>query len=106
MIRKKLDAFNLDGRAMSNELLPIFLRRIGNRSSDYTKVLRAFVAANIEEIAAMIDVVFMICLAWNNYFPGCIRVVRRNVTKLGRRFAERAEHDHRFVARAVDPDVE
>src|SRR2546423_4447718 len=106
MIRKQLDAFNLDGRAMSNELLPIFLRRIGNRSSDYTKVLRAFVAANIKEIAAMIDVVFMIGLARDDYLPGCTGVIRRNVAKFVRRFAERAQQDHGFVARAIDANVE
>src|SRR2546421_8396261 len=87
VIRKQIDAFNLDGGSMSNELFPIFLGRIRNGRSHYPKILRAFVAANVEEVAPMIDIIFMIGLAWHDYLPAGIRIVRRDVAELVRRFA-------------------
>src|SRR2546421_12522043 len=91
---------------MSNKLFPIVFGRIRDGSGNYAKIFRALIAANIKEVAAMIDIVFMIGLARDNNLPGCIGVIRRDIAKLGRRFAERAQQNYGFVARAADADIE
>src|SRR2546421_1989855 len=91
---------------MSNKLFPIVFGRIRDGSGNYAKIFRALIAANVKKAAAMIDIVFMIGLARDNYFPGCIGVIRRDIAELGRRFAEGAQQDHSFVARATDADIE
>ena len=63
VIGKKVDIFNLHFRAMGNQFLPIRLAGIGNRRSYHAKVLRSLVCSNVKEVAAMIDVVFVIRFA-------------------------------------------
>jgi hypothetical protein len=57
---EQVDVFDLDRRSMRNELFPIPLRWITDRRSDNPKVRRAFVGADIEQTAAVLDVVLVI----------------------------------------------
>ena len=87
VIGEQIQVFDLHGRTMGDEFLPIFFRRIRNRRRDYAKVLSAFIRADVKKIAAMGNVVLMIGLARENDFPISIRIVCRNVAKFIRSLA-------------------
>src|ERR1041385_8065028 len=99
VIRKQIDTFNFHGGPVGDKVLPVFLGRIGYGSGDDAKIPGALVGANVEEIATMIDVIFVISLARRDYFPAGVRIVGRNVAKFSRGLAECAQKDYGFVAR-------
>src|SRR5258707_13350067 len=104
MILEQIDSVDIDSGPVSYELFPVLFRRIGQGRGHDAKVLRAFVGANIEEIAAMFDVVFVIGLARDNRLPDGVGVVGGDVAKLGRRLAGRPEHDYGFGSGTLTDD--
>ena len=82
VIRKQFNIFNLHGRPVRDKLLPVLFGWIGHGRRHHAEVLRAFIGAKVEKVAAMIDVVFMVCLARYDYFPGGVRIICREVAKL------------------------
>src|SRR5712671_1496689 len=105
MILEQIDSVDLDGGPVSYELFPVLFRWIGQGRGDDAKVLRAFIGANIEEIAAMFYVVFVIGLARDNRLPDGVGIVGGDKAKLGRSLAERPDHDYGFVSGTLNADV-
>ena len=105
MIGEHINALDLYRRPVRNKLFPILLGRIGNRRRDDAKILGAFVGANVKEIAAMRDVVFVIGLTGDNDLPFRVRIVGRNVSTLSRSLAGSFQLNDGLVARAADADI-
>src|SRR5688500_3229133 len=106
VISKKVDVLYLHFRAVSNELLPSRLSRIGNSRGDHAKVFSSLVCPDITEGAAMIDVIFMIGLTRANEFQLGRRCRSRQVAPLLGSLTLRANEDDGPVPRAVSGDVE
>ena len=106
VIGEQIDAVDLHGRPVSHEFLPVFLGWLGDRRGHHSKILGAFIRANVKEISAVGHVILMIGLAWNDCFPFGVGIAGRDVSRLSRRLAERFQHDDGIVSRSARPDVE
>src|SRR6266576_3884972 len=98
MIGKETDAIELHPGSVGHKLFPVLLRWVANRSCDNPKVLCASVRANVEEVAAVVDVVFVIGLARQNNFQVGSGATGRNVTRLARGLAGGFEKNNGLVA--------
>ena len=74
VIREWINALDLDVGPVRDELLPVLLGRIADRRGDDAEVLGVLVRADVEEVAAMLDVVFVIgARAARSIFSGADR---------------------------------
>src|SRR6266436_882945 len=106
VILEQIHTFDLDRGPVSYKLLPILFRWIGDRRRYYAKVLGAFICANVEKVAAMIDVVFVIGLTREDRFPNGVGVVSGDKAKFSGGLAERSQRDHGLIPAPIDADVE
>ena len=64
VVFENLNAFQQHIGAVSNHLLPVFLRGSGFRTTHESEVLRLEVGGNVEAIAEVIDAVFEVAFTW------------------------------------------
>src|SRR6185503_2664846 len=105
MIRKKVEVVDLNFRTVSYEFFPVCLRRVSEWRGHDAKVLGSLVTPNIEKVAAVIDVVFMIRFPRTNNLQRGGGTIRRQVLPLARSLALRAQQNHGLVSRAAGADV-
>src|SRR5690242_3843399 len=105
MVRKEINAVDFNGSTMRDKFFPVLFRRITDGRGHDAEIGRALVGTNVEEIAAMIDVVFVISLPRQNHLPCRTRIGGWNVTKLVGRFAVSAKKNYGLVQRLADANV-
>ncbi len=106
MVLEEVDAREHDVGAVRDELLPVRAARRGDGRRHEPEVAAAGVRPDVEEVAAVLDVVLVVLLARGDERPLALGRVGLQDAGLRGRVAGALHHDPRAAPRAADADVE